>query len=327
MMNKITFGIIGCGDVTEVKSGPAFQKLPGTRLKWVMRRNMEKLKDYARRHQVEHFTTDYLDILTDDEVDAVYIATPPHMHKFYTIEAARHKKDVYVEKPMALSVEDSKEMMKVCEEEGVKLFVAYYRRGQQKFRKVKDLLDNKEIGEIRSFNYQYASPVPELNPDRPWLFKKDFAGGGKLYDVGSHMIDLILFLFGEVQYAAGISSNQSGILEVEDNTSGMIVFENGVKGTLQMTFNGNFDEDMLTVVGSRGTIKFAIMNTKPVEIIRDGEVEELEFPDLQHVQMPLISIVADAMSGKGELDSTGLYGLRTQEVLEAFRDNGTVGHL
>lgn len=327
MMNKITFGIIGCGDVTEVKSGPAFQKLPGTRLKWVMRRNMEKLKDYARRHQVEHFTTDYLDILTDDEVDAVYIATPPHMHKFYTIEAARHKKDVYVEKPMALSVEDSKEMMKVCEEEGVKLFVAYYRRGQQKFRKVKDLLDNKEIGEIRSFNYQYASPVPELNPDRPWLFKKDFAGGGKLYDVGSHMIDLILFLFGEVQYAAGISSNQSGILEVEDNTSGMIVFKNGVKGTLQMTFNGNFDEDMLTIVGSEGTIKFAIMNTKPVEIIRGGKVEELEFPDLQHVQMPLISIVADAMSGKGEFDSTGLYGLRTQEVLEAFRDNGTLGHL
>ena len=326
-MNKITFGIIGCGDVTEVKSGPAFQKLPDTRLKWVMRRNMEKLKDYARRHQVEHFTTDYMDILKDDEVDAVYIATPPHMHKFYTLEAARHKKDVYVEKPMALSVEDSKEMMRVCEEEGVRLFVAYYRRGQTKFRKVKELLDMKEIGEIRSFNYQYASPVPEINPDRPWLFKKEFAGGGKLYDVGSHMIDLILFLFGEVKYAAGVSSNQSKDLEVEDNTSGMIVFDNGVQGTLQMTFNGNFDEDMLTVVGSRGTIRFAIMNTKPVEIIRDGKVEELLFPELQHVQMPLISLIADTMNGKGELDSTGLYGLRTQEVLEAFRDNGTVGHL
>lgn len=326
-MNKITFGIIGCGDVTEVKSGPAFQKLPGTRLKWVMRRNMEKLKDYARRHEVEHYTTDYMDILKDEEVDAVYIATPPHMHKFYTLEAARNKKDVYVEKPMALSVEDSEEMMRVCEEEGVKLFVAYYRRGQEKFRKVKDLVDTQEIGEIRSFNYQYTSPVPELNPDRPWLFKKDFAGGGKLYDVGSHMIDLILFLFGEVQYAAGISSNQSGILEVEDNTSGMIVFKNGIKGTLQMTFNGNFDEDLLTVVGSRGTVKLAIMNTKPVEIIRDGKVEQLQFPDLQHVQMPLISLVADAMNGRGELDSTGLYGLRTQEVLEAFRDNGTVGHL
>ncbi|HCW74260.1 MAG TPA: hypothetical protein DHM90_11235, partial [Clostridiaceae bacterium] len=110
-------------------------------------------------------------------------------------------------------------------------------------------------------------------------------------------------------------------------TSGMIVFKNGIKGTLQMTFNGNFDEDLLTVVGSRGTIKFAIMNTKPVEIIRDGKVEQLQFPDLQHVQMPLISLVADTMNGRGELDSTGLYGLRTQEVLEAFRDNGTVGHL
>lgn len=326
-MNKITFGIIGCGDVTEVKSGPAFQKLPNTRLKWVMRRNLEKLKDYARRHQVEHFTTDYKDILMDDEVDAVYIATPPHMHKFYTLEAARHKKDVYVEKPMALSVEDSIEMIRVCKEEGVKLFVAYYRRGQSKFRKVKELLDTQEIGEIRSFSYQYISPVPELNPDRPWLFKKDFAGGGKLYDVGSHMIDLILFLFGEVKYAAGVSSNQSKVLEVEDNTSGMIVFENGVQGTLQMTFNGNADEDQLTIVGSRGTIKFAIMNTKPVQVERGGKTEEIEFPDLSHVQMPLIALVADTISGKGELDSTGLYGLRTQEVLEAFRDSRYLGHL
>lgn len=326
-MKKITFGIIGCGNVTEVKSGPAFQKLPSTKLKWVMRRNMEKVKDYARRHQVKHYTIDYKDILTDDEVDAVYIATPPHMHKFYTLEAARHKKDVYVEKPMALSVEDAKEMMSVCREEGVKLFVAYYRRGQSKFRKVKELLEGDEIGEIRSFSYQYASPVPELNPDRPWLYKKEFAGGGKLYDVGSHMIDLIIFLFGDVKYAAGFSSNQSEVLEVEDNTSGMIVFNNGVQGTLQMTFNGNEDEDVLTVVGERGTLKFGIMNTEPVRIIKDGKEQELVFPDLEHVQMPLISLVADAMSGEGDLDATGLYGLKTQEVLEAFRDNGTVGSL
>ncbi|MFH5836499.1 Gfo/Idh/MocA family protein [Proteiniclasticum sp. C24MP] len=320
-MKNITFGIIGCGDVTEKKSGPAFQKLPHTTLKWVMRRNEEKLKDYARRHRIEHYTTDYKEILEDPEVDAVYIATPPYMHKFYTIEAAKHKKDVYVEKPMALSVEECVEMMEVCKAEGVKLFAAYYRRSQKKFRTVKELLGNHEIGEIRSFHYHYVNPLPQHNPDRAWLYDPKISGGGQLYDVGSHMMDMILYLFGDVGYAKGISRNQAKVLEVEDNTSGILLFRNGVQGTVQLTFNGKVNEDQMVITGSEGTLKFSIMNNEPLEIIKPNGIDEISFEELEHVQMPLISDVALAMGKESELDSTGLYGLRTQEVIEAFRDS------
>lgn len=320
-MKNITFGIIGCGDVTEKKSGPAFQKLPHTTLKWVMRRNEEKLIDYARRHNVKHYTTDYKEILEDPEVDAVYIATPPSMHKFYTIEAAKHKKDVYVEKPMAMTVAECREMMKVCKDEGVKLFVAYYRRSQKKFRTVKRLLENHEIGEIRSFQYHYVNPLPQHNPKRPWLYDPEVSGGGQLYDVGSHMMDMILYLFGEVSYAKGISSNQSGALDVEDNTSGILSFRNGVQGTVQMTFNGKISEDELVVTGSEGTLKFSIMSNEPLKIMKPEGVDEIVFEELEHVQMPLISDVAQAMAGENELDSTGLYGLSTQEIIEVFRDS------
>lgn len=320
-MKNIIFGIIGCGDVTEKKSGPAFQKLPHTTLKWVMRRNEEKLKDYARRHQVENYTTNYKELLEDEEVDAIYIATPPNMHKFYTIEAAKHKKDVYVEKPMALSVEECREMMEICKSEGVKLFVAYYRRAQEKFRTVKKLIRENEIGEIRSFTYHYVNPLPQHHPGRPWLNDPEISGGGQLYDVGSHMMDLILYLFGDVSFVKGISTNQAKVLKVEDNTSGILTFKNGVQGAVQMTFDGQVREDQLTIVGSEGTLKFSIMDNEPLEVLKPDGIEKISFEQLEHVQMPMISDVADAMAGESNLDSTGLYGLRTQEVIEALRDS------
>lgn len=320
-MKNITFGIIGCGDVTEKKSGPAFQKLPHTTLKWVMRRNEEKLKDYAKRHQVKNYTTNYKELLEDEEVDAIYIATPPYMHKFYTIEAAKHKKDVYVEKPMAMSVEECREMMEVCKSEGVKLFVAYYRRGHKKFRTVKGLIEKNEIGEIRSFTYHYVNPLPQLHPERPWLNDPKISGGGQLYDVGSHMMDLILYLFGDVSFVKGISTNQAKVLEVEDNTSGILTFKNGMQGAVQMTFNGQVREDQLTIVGSKGTLKFSIMDNEPLEVLKMDGIDQVSFELIEHVQMPMISDVAYAMAGESDLDSTGLYGLRTQEVIEALRDS------
>lgn len=323
-MDKVIFGIIGCGNVTEKKSGPAFRKLPHTSLKWVMRRNEEKLRDYAERHGVEFFTTDYLEILRDEEVDAVYIATPPHMHKFYTQEAAKYKKDVYVEKPMALTVEECREMIEACRKEGVRLFTAYYRRGQEKFLKIREILRSTDLGEIRSFSYTYTCPLPEVKERSTWHYDKAFSGGGKLYDIGSHMIDLMIFLFGEVDEAMGISANQSKALPVEDVTSGILIFKSGVQGTVQLSFNGAYHEDLMTVTGNKGSLKFSIMNNKALVILKEGREEKIEFVELEHVQLPLISKVAKVILGQEEMESQGYYGLRTQEILETFRDSGRI---
>ena len=141
MMTNIHFGIIGCGDVTEKKSGPAFQKLEGSTLYSVMRRNEEKLIDYAQRHGVDKYSTNYLDLLEDPDIDAIYIATPPEMHHFYTVEAAKHGKAVYVEKPMATTVAECEDMIKTCAQYKVPLFVAYYRRAQDKFQKTKNIMN------------------------------------------------------------------------------------------------------------------------------------------------------------------------------------------
>lgn len=323
-MKIVNFGIIGCGDVTEKKSGPAFQKIEGSNLLAVMRRNEEKLIDYAKRHNVPNYSTDYLELLKDKNIDAIYIATPPKMHHFYTLEAAKYGKAIYVEKPMAMSVAECEEMIQVCKDNKVPLFVAYYRREHDRFKKVKEMMESKEIGEVRSFNYFYTSKIPTIDPNRSWLLSKDIAGGGLLYDIGSHMIDTMIYMFGEVLTATGISCNQSGTLNVNDVTSGIIQFKNNIQGSIQLSFNGNENRDELTIIGSKGSIKLSIMSNDNMLVTKDDKTYEVSFPNMEHVQLPLIKRVVNTLLEKDNYDSSGIYGLRTQEILETFENSTTI---
>lgn len=318
-MKNIRFGIIGCGDVTEVKSGPAFNKCAGSELTMVMRRDPIKVADYAKRHGVSLHTTDYTQVINSDQVDAIYIATPPKYHHFYTLEAAKAGKAVYVEKPMAMTVVECEEMIKACRQAGVPLYVAYYRRGQGKFKEAKSLIESGRIGTIRSFHYAYTQETPKVDPNRAWLMDKDFAGGGLLYDIGSHMIDSILYLLGDLQKVIGQSVNQSGTYKVMDMTSGYMVFESGVQGSLQLTFNGAYREDCLTVIGSEGSIKLGIMNNDPISLFRDQKEEKISFAPMDHVQEGFIQMMVNSLHGLEVLDQTGKNGLITQKVLEALQ--------
>jgi len=326
-VKSINFGIIGCGDVTEKKSGPAFKKINGCRLVSVMRRDPEKLLDYARRHGVEKHSTNYMDLLTDSEINAIYIATPPGMHCYYTLEAARHKKDVYVEKPMAISVQECREMMQACQEHGVRLFVAYYRRGQEKFRRIKALLEEGTIGKVLSFQYTYACPPPAVNPARTWLLDKKQAGGGLLYDIGSHMVDTLRFLLGDVEAASGLSANVGGSHDVNDVTSAYLRFKSGIQGTLQMSFHAAENLDEAVVFGSQGSLRFSIMDMLPITLKRDGIDELIAFEPLMHVQMPYIEHVIHVLQGFQSDDTTGANGLITQQILEAFETSETIRFL
>jgi len=179
-MNTIRWGILGCGDVTEVKSGPGFQKARGSELVAVMRRNGDLAKDYAHRHHVPVWYDDAEDLIHDSNVDAVYIATPPSSHKEYALAAAKAKKPVYVEKPMAMSYAECCEMIEGCKQASVPLFVAYYRRAQPRFLKIKSLLEEGVLGEIRRMYVRYERPpLPEdFQGSRHWRTNPAIAGAG-----------------------------------------------------------------------------------------------------------------------------------------------------
>src|SRR3954468_2626810 len=144
-MSTIRWGIVGCGDVTEVKSGPGFQKAEGSELVAVMRRDAAKAQDYARRHGVQRAYDRAEDLIADPQVDAVYVATPPSTHAELALAVAAAGKPCLVEKPMARNHAECLQMVEVFAAQGLPLWVAYYRRALPRFVLVRDLLADGAI--------------------------------------------------------------------------------------------------------------------------------------------------------------------------------------
>ncbi len=328
-MKKIRWGIIGCGDVTEVKSGPGFQKAEGSELAAVMRRNGALAEDYAARHGVPAWYNNADSLIEDPAVDAVYIATPPAFHKEYTLKAATARKPIYVEKPMALHYEDCREMVDACRKYEVPLFVAYYRRALPKFLAILDIIKSGEIGDVRCVHVNMCKPSSqdEINPESlPWRVLPVVSGGGYFMDLGSHTFDLLDFYFGPVREVRGFSSNQGGYYPAEDIVTGSWVFESGVHGTGTWCFTAGESLDQVTVFGSRGSIRFSVFEFEPIRVTvprSDGSeiiTREVTYSIPEHAQQPLIQTVVRELLGEtGACPSTGESGLRSAWVLDALK--------
>ena len=322
-MTRVRWGIIGCGDVTEKKSGPGFQKAERSELVAVMRRNAELAADYARRHGVPKWYSDADSLIGDSDVDAVYIASPPTTHVEYIKRVAKAGKPIYAEKPMGVGYRESREAVETCAASGVPLHVAYYRRGMPKYRAVSDLLRDGRIGEVRFVNVSLHMKPIEIPPsgELPWRVRPELSGGGLILDVGSHGLDLLDFYFGPIREVEGFATNQAGLYSVEDMVSGAWLFESGVHGSGNWCFSSDRNQDYITVQGSRGRMVFSVLDVAgPIVIATDdGREEELRFEEPEHVQQPLIQMVTDDLLGKGKSPSPGENALRTDWVLEQLR--------
>lgn len=323
-MRTIRWGIIGCGDVTEIKSGPAFQKASHSRLTAVMRRSGELARDYARRHAVPRWYDNAEALIHDPEVDAVYIATPPAFHKEYTLLSARAGKPVYVEKPMARNFEECQTMIQVCREARVPLFVAYYRRALSRFLKVKELIDAQAIGKPRFVHTTLCQPLTpeELNPQTlPWRVIPEMAGGGRFVDLASHMLDFLDYLLGPIRAVQGFASNQGGKYPAEDIVTGTFVFESGVHGSGSWCFTGSDRLDFTQIVGDQGRIAYSTFDAQPVVLTTPKGVTEFSCEYPPHIQQPLIQSVVDELNGVGTCPSTGESAARTSWVMDQMLKN------
>ncbi|RME92426.1 MAG: gfo/Idh/MocA family oxidoreductase [Verrucomicrobia bacterium] len=313
--------MIGCGDVTEVKSAPAFNQVPGSRLVAVMARTPERVRDYARRHGVPHWYTDAERLVNDPEVNAVYIATPPSSHAQYAILAAQAGKAVYVEKPMAHTVADCRRMIAACRRAGVPLYVAYYRRYQERFLQVKQWLREGRIGEVRLVNVDlWLPPRPEdLPPDNlPWRVRPEISGGGYFHDMASHQLDLLDDWFGPLTEARGETHNRAGWYPAPDVVLARFRLPDGGLGQGSWCFCASQPVDRIEIVGSRGLIRVAAFLPAPVELVTPEGIEQRNLIPAQPVAKPLIERVVRALRGMGDCSTTGETALRTNEVMEAI---------
>lgn len=323
-MRIIRWGIIGCGNVTEVKSGPAFQQANHSQLVAVMRRTGILAQDYAQRHGVPRWYDNAEDLVRDAEVDAVYIATPPASHKEYTLLAAQAGKPVYVEKPMALNFGECEAMLEACRTARVPLFVAYYRRALARFLKIKELIETQVIGDVRFITITLYQPVAaqERDPQQlPWRVDPAVAGGGQFVDLASHMLDAMDYLLGPIRSVQGFASNQGHLYPAEDIVTGTFLFESGVHGVGTWCFTGFDQWDLTEIVGSEGKIAFSTFDAMPIIVTtREGKTE-YAFSDPPHIQQPLIQMVVDQLNGIGVSPSTGESAARTSWVMDQMLKN------
>jgi predicted dehydrogenase len=324
MLNQIRWGIIGVGNVCEVKSAPALNLVEGSQLVAVMRRNGEKARDFAERHGVLTWYADADALINDPNVNAIYIATPPDSHAFYTLKAAEAKKPVYVEKPMARTHEECLAMINACQSADVPLFTAYYRRALPNFVAIKNLLNQGVIGDVRyvhiSLNKTIQVDMIPKNADyADWRVVPEIAGGGYFFDLAAHQLDLMDFLFGEIENAQGFSQNQAKRYPAEDIVVGSFQFKNSVLGTGNWCFTTAkvSDEDKTTIIGSKGQISFPTFGDNSVTIETDSnEKQTLNFVMPKHIQQPLIQTIVNELLGNGQAASTGVSGARTNKIMQ-----------
>ena len=319
--NVVRWGIIGVGDVCEVKSAPAMQIVPNSSLVAVMRRSGEKAADYARRHGVRKWYDQADELLGDPEVNAIYIATPPNTHASYTQMAAERGFPVYVEKPMARTHAECQQMIEVCEQNQVPLYVAYYRRALPNFQKVKSLVDEGCIGSVRAVNVTLVKPLEadiDTNAESNWRTSPEVAGGGYFFDLASHQLDFLDYLLGPIRRAQGMAANQAGKYKAEDIVTSSFQFDNGTLGSGLWCFSATECEsqEMITLFGSLGTIRFQCFGDNHVilEDKKGKQVFSFEMP--KHIQEPLITSVVDDLLGRDICQSTGISAARTNWVMD-----------
>jgi len=328
VLDEVRWGILGCGDVTERKSGPAFNKVPHSRLLAVMRRDAAKAEDYAQRHGVPHWFADADELINSPEINAVYIATPPGMHCELALRVAAAGKPCYVEKPMARNARECQLMVETFEKAGIPLFVAYYRRALPHFEWVRETIRNGSLGKLRELHYRFFNGI-QRDPAvlSEWRFQPENSGGGLFWDLGSHALDLFGHWVGPLQEIQGHLWNRSGRGAVEEGA--VMRFQAGeVAGQAEWDFISEEKRDEIQMIFERGSLQCSCFGPPTVRVKDSaGKEDEKHFQIPEHIQWPLIEKMVAALRGGPPAPSTGQTAMRTNEVIDRVAAGGVLRNI
>jgi len=304
MLNWI---VIGIGDISVRRVIPAIQAETRSRLYGLVTRDPAKAVPYNTRAWT---TLD--EALSDPEVHAVYVATPVFLHAPQTIQSLRAGKHVLCEKPTAMNEAEARSMVQIAEETGRTFGVAYYRRMYPKVQRAKQLLAAGAIGQPVVAELTCHGWFDESESHRSWLIDPALAGGGPLYDVASHRIDVLNFLFGQPARVTGHLSNVVHHYAVEDNATVMIEYPGGVRGIVDVRWHSKVARDECRIRGTEGEMDLSPLNGP--DLIYPGGRENL--PPHANLHYPMIENFVDAVLGKAPLLASGTSSFWTDWVTE-----------
>lgn len=321
LRGQIKWGIIGCGNVTDIKSGPAFNKIDSSRIVAVMRRDAEKAREYAVKHKVGNYYSDAELLINDPDVNAIYIATPPDSHAIYAILAMKAGKPVYVEKPMARTYQECLQMIECSKKTRIPLFVAYYRRALHYFLKVKELIESNILGEILHIDLKLFKSPGKLDFDKanlPWRLNPQISGGGYFIDLASHQLDILEYYFGEAKLLESSATNEAGLYEVEDTVNATFDYPNNIsfKGMWSFVSPKFQVMDRTIIKGDKGTLAFSFFTGESIQLKVKDSVESFPIIAPKHIQQPMIAKVVDELLGKGKAPSDIESAARINKLME-----------
>ena len=328
-MKTIRWGLIGCGEVAEMKSGPGFVRAAHSQLVAVADRNPKRAEDFARRHGVPRWHDDADAIIRAPDVDIVYAATMTESHRDFVLRCAAAGKPVLTEKPMAMNHADCLGMIAACRNAKVPLWVAYYRRALPRFLKVRELVQGGAIGDVRMAITRHFQRIPSpeemRGPFWGWRLDPARSGGGIFFEAVGHTLDILDFIVGPIETVRAFAGNQAGAYPPEDVVTVAYRFASGVFGSGAWCFTADCDDEHNEIVGSKGRIAFSTFPPLsppsgrppvPIRLMRGNTVEEFPVTDPPYVHQPLIQTIVDEMNGLGRCPSTGETAARTARVIE-----------
>ena len=311
-MKKIKWGVIGCGGIADRRTIPGMMLANNVELVSVMDANLEVANAVKEKYNAQYAFDNYEAILAQDEIEAVYIASPVFFHKEQAIAAAKAKKHILLEKPVALTVEDAEEIKKACIENGVKISIGFLMRFHGYHQRIKEIIAEGKIGDVVSMRGQFTCWYPDI--EGAWRQKKALSGGGALVDMGIHVIDLLHYLSGlKTKEVVAFNQTQTFNYEVDDSSAVIMKMDNGATAFVDSNFN---------IPDAASVAKLEIYGTKG-SIVTSGTLAQAEVGDVT-ILMSDDSLEYDANQERNEivplsLEGTPLGNMYTKEV-EQFGD-------
>lgn len=316
-MREIKWGLIGCGDISRKRVAPGLRDAANSILISVNRSDFSKVMNFAKEFDAEKGIEKWKDLISDKDIDAVYIATPVYLHAEQTIAAAEEGKHILCEKSMAMNTKEADKMIHACKANNVKLGIAYYRNLYPVVSRIKEIVKTGEIGKIahiqsnnfENFNRQKGEP-------RYWLLEKEKSGGGPMMDMGCHRIEVLTNITGPVKQVTSFNDNIIFNREVEDSSIAHFKFESGSTGIIASSHAAKESKDTLDIYGSEGSIHVPVLNEGTITVISSKGIRLEKYPNHPNVHLPLIEDFIQAVIEDTEPAVTGERGREITRILD-----------
>ncbi len=329
----IYWGILGAGKIAESQMAPAIAAVPGHELVAVSRRSLDAAQEFADRHGAQRAYDSAEELLDDDQVNAVYVATPPHLHARQTVLAAQAGKHVLCEKPMALTTGEARAMVEACRAGGVVLTICHYQRFNARHQRIRRLVEGGAIGQVTAARINFSDRFPPQ--PGVWHHNPEISGGGPVMDLGIHCIDLLRYLCGPAESVAALMDTLVDESQVDDTATLLVRLASGAQAVVTSHWTtANHEPERtngLEIWGTEGSIVAAPISAKDsagslrvltAEGMQDYAVE----PGGPRPHVALLEAFGEAVAGEGPNPIAGEEGLAGLAVVEAAYESARSGH-